>query len=593
MKSMPKAPENIGLEQGLYGMDLKRLKAIAAHLSLDSSFASRARLLEEIPSALAGAKPDVLLDGLSRPDRYILMALVALEKTADMVGAAFFRTAEEELCTDTLANRGRRVTDKELGIHRIPAELVESIAGSLANSFKLKPSKRPETPFGLSLASAVLDLTTLWAELLKKPVCLTKTGMVSRRSLGRITPLMSVDEEEAPLYDVFAAANASRLDLFVNYALKNKMIARKGDELVSTWDQSETVMSDFPGLPTELLKVLVPGTGAAAALSLYVISEHPVGKWFRFSDLTRLAKRIGGESGIGTSGRVACALFVTGLLEAGFVNGELVLVRNTDITKTEAAKKTEKTRGFLVGGNFEVQVPADVSQGDRLKLEAFADLKAAGHYLTYVISRYSFYRALDDGLKPDEITGFLSECSVKELPQNLVFSLEDWAERYGVVGFVEGTFVVTDDADRLEEVENITRLVGTSGGPLKMYGFKIKPSDYEVIYERLNEAGYLPATLDAWKRKDGAPRFRLFRGDTARRPRAPRSTAVPPEEMLRSAVSFASEKGKRIRFYLSGGETVEGVPVRLSYKGVPSVKIEVGDDTVKIKAAEIEGFEFV
>jgi hypothetical protein len=589
---MPEAPKNVGLEQGLYGLDLRRLKAIAAYLSLDSSFASRARLLEEIPRALADAEPDVLLDGLGRSDRYKLMALVALEKTASDVGSSFFRNAEEILGTDNLANRGLVVKDTELGTPRIPAELIEPTAYALADSFRLKRAKQPETPFGLSFASAVLDLTTLWAELLKKPVPLTKTGMVSRRSLGRITPLMSVDEEEPPLYDVFIALGASRLDLFVNFGLRSKLIVRKGDELVATWDQSETVISGFPGLSTELLKVAVPGTGASAAFSLHVIKERPVDRWFRFSDLTRLAKRVGGEPGVEAAGRIVCALFVTGSLEAGLVDGELVLARKSDISETAATERTEITPDFLVGGNFEIQVPADIARDDRLKLESFADLKAAGHYLTYIITGDSFYAALDDGLNLDEIIGFLGDRSVKKLPQNLVFSLEDWAGRYGAVGFVEGTFVVTDDTDRLEEVANITRSTGTTGGPLKMYGFRIKPSDYEAVYERLKETGYLPATLGAWNRESGAPRVRLFRGGAAERPPTPRSAAVAAEEMLRSAVAFASEKRKRIRFYLPDGKTVEGVPVGPSRKGARSVKIEVGEDIVEIKASDVEGFEF-
>lgn len=589
---MPEAPKSVGLEQGLYSLDLRRLKAIAAYLSLDSSFASRARLLEEIPRALADAEPAVLLDGLGRSDRYKLMALVALEKTASDVGSFFFRNAEGVSSTDNLADRGLVVKDTELGIPRIPAELIEPTEYALADSFRLKGSKQPETPFGLSSTSAVLDLTTLWAELLKKPVPLTKTGMVSRRSLGRITPLMSVDEEEPPLYGVFVALAASRLDLFVNFGLRSKLIVRKGDELVATWDQSEMVISGFTGLSTELLKVIVPGTGASAALSLYVIGERPVDRWFRFSDLTRVAKRVSGEPGAEAAGRVVCALFVTGSLEAGFVDGELVLARKSDIPETATAERTEITPDFLVGGNFEIQVSADIARDDRLRLEAFADLKAAGHYLIYTITRESFYAALDDGLNLDEIICFLKERSAKELPQNLVFSLEDWAGRYGAVGFVEGTFVVTSDAGRLEEVANITGSTGIFGEPLKMYGFRIKPSDYETVYERLKETGYLPVTLDAWNRENAAPRVRLFRGRTAAKPPAPRSSAVAPVEMLRSAVAFASEKRKRVRFYLQGGEAVEGVPVGSSRKGTPSVKIEVGEDIVEIKTSDIEGFEF-
>lgn len=593
IKSMPEAPEKVGLGQALQAMDLARLKDMADHLGLDSSFASRARLLEEIPTALAGASFDVLVNGLGRADRYKLMALVALEKTADIVGATFFGKAKEGFYAEPLASRGLVVKDSTAGWPRVPFELLDTLAEGLVRSYKLPSVKPPDTPISLLPALAIVDLTTLWAEVLKRPIPLTKTGMVSRRSLGRIMPLMSVDEEESPLFDVFAALGASRLDVLVNYALARRAVVRRGAELTGNPGYLADVLSGFPGLPTALLADVSAGAGGAAAAAVFAVREHPAGKWFRYSSLARVASRADAETGAEAAGRVACALFIVGVLEAGFVDGDLVLSRVSDIKGEVAKDEPAEGKFFLVGGNFEVQVPADVGQDERLKLEALADLRSSGHYLTYVISRGSFYRALDDGLEAEEIKRFLADRSVKDLPQNLVFSLDDWAERYGEVGFVEGTFLVAEDAGRLEEIAKVTELAGRLDKPINLFGFRIPSSDYEAIYGKLTEAGFLPATLDAWRAVNRGRRARLFRGDTTVEVPIPRSSAIPTGEMLRSAIAFASENGRRVRFYLSGGETVEGVPGRLRGKSGTSFSVDVDDEVIDVKTSEVEGFEFV
>ena len=593
IKSMREAPEKVELEQTLQTMDLARLKTIADYLGLDSSFASRARLLEEIPPALTGTPFATLVGGLARADRYRLMALVALERTADIVSTAFFDKAKERLYAEPLASRGLVVKDSTDGRPRVPFELVEALAAGLVRSYKLPLVKPPDTPINLSSASAIVDLTTLWVEVLKRPIPLTKTGMVSRRSLGRIMPLMSVDEEESPLFGVFAALGASRLDLLVNYALARRAVVRRGAELTGNPGYLADVLSGFPGLLTALLTDVPAGAGGAAAAAVFAVREHPAGKWFLYSYLARVAKRADVEAGAEAAGRVACALFIVGVLEAGFVDGDLVLSRVSDIEDEVAKNEPAEGKVFLVGGNFEVQVPADIGQDERLKLEAFTDLRSSGHYLTYVISRGSFYRALDDGLAVEEIKHFLANRSIKDLPQNLVFSLDDWAERYGEVGFVEGTFLVAEDAGRLEEIAKVTELAGKLDKPINLCGFRIPSSDYETIYGKLTEAGFLPATLEAWRAPNRGHRARLFRGDTTADVPIPRSSAIPTAEMLKSAIVFAPENGRRVCFYLSGGETVEGVPGRLRGKSETLFNVDVDGEVIDVKASEVEGFEFI
>jgi len=575
-------------------MDLARLKTIADHLGLDSSFASRARLLEEIPPALSGVRFDALVNGFGRADRNRLMALIALEKTAGLVGTAYFGNTTRNLYAEPLTSYGLVVKYPAFGDPRVPSELVEPLASAIARSYKLPSVKAPDTPISLPSASAFVDLTTLWAETLKRPIPLTKTGIISRRSLGRITPLMSVDEEESPLYDVFATFGASRLDMLVNYAIVRRAVVRRGGELTANPDYLANVLSGFPGLPAILLSDVPTGAGCAAAAAVFAVREHPTGKWFRYSDLVRVAKRADDVIESDAPGRVACALFVVGALEAGFIGGDMVLSRVADIGCDVAEDEPVSGKAFHVGGNFEVQVPADIGRDERLKLEAFADLRSSGHYLTYIISRESFYRALDEGLVAEEIKRFLADRSVKDLPQNLVFSLDGWSERYGTVGFVEGMFLVTEDAARLEEIAKIIGSAGRLGRPVNLCGFELLAPDYDEMYGSLIEAGFLPATLDAWRGPNQGHRARLFRGDTtAPGVPLPRSSAVPPAEMLRSAVAFASENGRRVRFYLSGGETVEGVPGKARGKSETSFGVDADGEVIDVKASEVEGFEVI
>ncbi len=87
------------------------------------------------------------------------------------------------------------------------------------------------------------------------------------------------------------------------------------------------------------------------------------------------------------------------------------------------------TRTLIVQPNFELLI----LQPDMLTLYSllpFTQISQAGMVSRLTLSRASLLRALENGKNIDYVLHVLEEHSQKELPQNIIYSLNDWARSY-------------------------------------------------------------------------------------------------------------------------------------------------------------------
>lgn len=115
--------------------------------------------------------------------------------------------------------------------------------------------------------------------------------------------------------------------------------------------------------------------------------------------------------------------------------GSTLLVENEhknkqpDATAQDQHTNNEGKTGFIVQPNFEIlllqqDMPALYS------ILPFAQVNQIGNVSTLKLTNASVLRGLKAGLKIDQIIQTLTERNHKELPQNVVYTMRDWAKQY-------------------------------------------------------------------------------------------------------------------------------------------------------------------
>ncbi len=106
----------------------------------------------------------------------------------------------------------------------------------------------------------------------------------------------------------------------------------------------------------------------------------------------------------------------------------------------------------------------------------------------------------------EEILTFLKEHASAPVPQNVEFSLNDWAQQYGTFSFYDGLVVVTDEAEKADEVANLPGVAPLVKGRREFHAVEIARADYRAVREALTSAGYLPRSLRSEAEGDVSPR---------------------------------------------------------------------------------------
>lgn len=159
---------------------------------------------------------------------------------------------------------------------------------------------------------------------------------------------------------------------------------------------------------------------------------------------------------------------------------------------TEGFAFLEDVRGrLIVQPNFEVMVLAPVSEAILVMLDRFAERANLDLVARYRISRASITRAIQRGLRVEDIIRQLEQASGSELPQNVRYSLAEWerqARRIEI--WPDMTLLEVDNESLLDELlaDEHSRT---------FFGRRLAPHLVEVLTDQL-------AALQAlfWERND-------------------------------------------------------------------------------------------
>lgn len=136
-------------------------------------------------------------------------------------------------------------------------------------------------------------------------------------------------------------------------------------------------------------------------------------------------------------------LFLLGMVDLGERDGKPVALRLTSLgAKALGLQVPEGEEGgppLIVNPDFEIILFPDGSSYDLItRLDRFAERTSSDSAYRYRITEGSVEKAVAEGLEPATILRTLSEHSRVEVPQNVIYSIGQWAEK---VKFVSHTVV--------------------------------------------------------------------------------------------------------------------------------------------------------
>ncbi|MGI5172662.1 hypothetical protein H0R92_03545 [Treponema sp. OMZ 840] len=139
-------------------------------------------------------------------------------------------------------------------------------------------------------------------------------------------------------------------------------------------------------------------------------------------------------------------------------NGSVFLYANPELKKKAALEKTEENSGDIRGSvsinaGFSITVLKELPLSLFIELISCADLEGCGTVSRFCITRSACFRAFSNGTKPEDIISLLQKTTAHNIPQNLIFSLNDWYSLFSSAHFYKG-YVLQVSQEKRVLIEN-------------------------------------------------------------------------------------------------------------------------------------------
>jgi len=180
--------------------------------------------------------------------------------------------------------------------------------------------------------------------------------------------------------------------------------------------------------------------------------------------------------------------YLLGLVDLGFVEGKVVAMRLNPLGAkglgiTLPAEMEYKQNPLIVNPDFEIILFQDSESYDLIiQLDKFAVRTKSDHTIHFKITSSSLERAVAEGMTASQILALLSENSRVGIPQNVIYSIKEWAKNVKFVQMTQATLLRGRNKEILDRIVKagvlkefiIERLaptvllIGPDGDPVKI-----------------------------------------------------------------------------------------------------------------------------
>lgn len=191
-----------------------------------------------------------------------------------------------------------------------------------------------------------------------------------------------------------------------------------------------------------------------------------------------------------------------GLLAGGGSDTATSLLRALlDPTADPLAVAEEVTPGtverLIPQGDMTILAPGPLPRDLQTELDLLGDLESAGLASVYRVTDASLRRALDAGRTAEELRTWLAEHTLGEVPQAIVYLIDDVARRHGTLrGGPVLSYLRCDDPSLLAEAAR-TPAAGTVGLRIIAPTVAVAQAPLGQVIEELRAAGFQPVAEDA------------------------------------------------------------------------------------------------
>jgi Helicase conserved C-terminal domain len=510
----------------LSSLSMEENRRIAVRCGLWPSTNSKQKLMQETYSRLnQNAYLREALEELDPDERMTLEYLVRqINKNPDATGDGNelvhgllgTRTGRADRVLQSLVGKCFLFQLQQRGssIQVLPVDLAErlfKIVGSgrdeWVEEMPGKPSVATDACFFLAH-----DLVGFLAHLRRTKVRLTQGGVIFRKQREKLQSLIMAPRKPSPFPDSWEHLQHPRgIDFLLLFAQSSMLVHRQAknievhEEALRSFRHSR--MTDICGNILSFVDQHFMREYIHLQMTAVALKEAKVGQWYNMERLIEQMAATSARSRWSLEQARFDVLWLlellnkTGVLDLGLWTKEntwgfCIREQGRQILCGESIPPTEREPLDLrLLPDFTVMVPLQIETGERWQLEIFADLISSDVIITYKVTRDSIYRALKEGLEVESILAFFTQHGERELPQNVEYSIREWAAAFGQIHFADVLLLRCASEELATEISASPEVADYIEGRITPRDLMISRAGYDGIVEALERMGHLPRPL--------------------------------------------------------------------------------------------------
>lgn len=402
------------------------------------------------------------LDQLGAPSLYILGLVARLAADAPVMTTAISKTASERI-PDKAVVAASLEELRTLGLIWGPPDSVRAISAVrdlVGEPLVTWPRPDPvivanhDTSFvdeqsGLNALETVAHVREVLDSWASEPPQVLRSGGLSIRDFATTTRLLGVDASQAALWIEVAHAAGLLADdqeespCWVPTDAYDRWLVLSSAQQWSTLAQAWLTMPRLSSRADDRTNLLTADADRRAVVLvrrsvLELMTEVPVGKSIDVESLRavlddRHPRRRGAlrDQALDATIHEGTAL---GVIAAGsLTSAGRAMLGNGDAVAAITSWLPAEVDHVLLQGDMTMIAPGPLTASLSRQLRVLADIESRGHATAYRITPDSIRRALDIGWDSEGIQELLNAASTTQLPQALVYLIDDTARRHGAV----------------------------------------------------------------------------------------------------------------------------------------------------------------
>lgn len=478
-----------------------------------AEFVADPELLTELLNEASADAKEILFDlAWEQPQR-------PYKNAARVIRPENAKTTAQWLLANNLiiaAEENTVVMPREVAMHLRGNKLVRELPTSGPTLVGVEyPINRIDSAGIHGVLTALSSVEEIIAALAEEPISPLRSGGLAHRDFVGLAQTCSLSVESLALFlEICLAAGLIACDETYGWMPANEYDRwlTKPDEtrwqlLANTWvymDRAPHLINSEMGEKVTALSTLVsrPNFGVLRANVLSLLMSLPTGQAVSTEEVvSTLAWRAPRRFSQAHNESAAAIIIEAELLGVTGANaltsyGRLV-AEGEDASSVIANCLPPFVDHIIVQADLTALAPGRLPVAQRRTMALIAEVESAGVATTYRFTPASILRAIDHGKNAGEIKDFLLSVSRTELPQPLLYLIDDVARKHGHLRMGHATvYLRCDDSNILNALLADKRLK-----PLKLRqlaeGIIITEQSDDIVLRKLRDAGYSPTAENA------------------------------------------------------------------------------------------------